>query len=332
MTNALSTPDDELITVVIPAYNAEATIDETLRSVRAQTYRNIEIIVVDDGSRDRTVEIAETHAQADPRLRVVRQENAGVAAARNTGWRLGKANIFAFVDADDIWSADKTERQLAALRAAPQAGLVYSWYVMIDAASRITLQWDGDEWEGDVLPRLLVNNFVGNGSSVMVRRQALEDAGGFEPGLRAAGAQGCEDILFYCRVAEHHPFVLARGYLIGYRYIEGNMSSDLPRMLRSWLMVLDEMRSRHPDKTAQMNEGLERFARWLVRRAIQLSQPRYLPGLFAIIARRSPRLAFDIFIGEVPKALHDFHRPAARRPARSAQASPAGPRFEIGEP
>lgn len=323
---------DALVTVVVPAYNAEDTIDETLRSVRAQTHRNLEIIVVDDGSRDATADIAARHAADDNRLRVVRQDNAGVAAARNTGWRMGGGDVFSFVDADDLWSPEKTAEQLAVMRAKPDVDLVYSWYVIIDGDSRITLQWPGEEWEGDVLSRLLVSNFIGNGSSVMVTRQALESAGGFEPGLRGAGAQGCEDILFYCRVAEHHRFALAPGYFIGYRYIDGNMSSDLPRMLRSWLLVLDEMGTRHPDKRAEMATGFDRFSRWLVRRAVQLGQPRYLPGLFTIMARRAPVQAVRIMASEVPKAISDFHHPLKNRSDPASAADMRGPRFAIAEP
>src|SRR5690606_13068694 len=78
-------PEDTPVAVVIPAFNAEATLDETLRSVRGQTYRNLEIVVVDDGSTDGTYDLARCHAEADPRLRVLRVENGGVAAARNAG-------------------------------------------------------------------------------------------------------------------------------------------------------------------------------------------------------------------------------------------------------
>jgi glycosyltransferase involved in cell wall biosynthesis len=325
---ALSAPET-LITVVIPAYNAESCIDETLRSVRAQTHTNLEIIVVDDGSQDRTGAIAEAHAAVDSRVRVVRQANAGVAAARNNGWRLGAADLIAFVDADDLWSADKIERQLAALRERPDAELVYSWYVVIDGHSRITLRWPGEVHEGNVFRKLLLSNFVGNGSSAIVTRRALETVGGFEPGLRAAGAGGCEDILFYSRVAEHYPFALAAGYHIGYRYIEGNMSSDLCRMLRSWMLVQAELAVRHPDKTQEMAEGLDRFERWLVRRAVQLSEFEWLPGLFAMISSRSLWQAAKIFGAEIPIALRDFHWNPLVRDPRSVTTPPL---FEIGTP
>ena len=100
-----------LISVIIPNYNGAATLDETLTSVRGQSYANLEIILVDDGSRDDSVVRARRHADADPRVRIIRQDNAGVAAARNTGWRAAVGDIVAFVDSDDLWAADKIERQ-----------------------------------------------------------------------------------------------------------------------------------------------------------------------------------------------------------------------------
>lgn len=328
MTSYDRAPKD-LVTVVIPAFNAEATIDETLRSVRGQTHKKLEIIVVDDGSHDRTRAIAEEHASADPRVRVITQPNAGVAAARNRGWQLGTADLFSFIDADDLWAADKTERQLAALRAKPGAGLAYSWYVIIDGDSRITLQWEGAPWEGEVLERLMLENFVGNGSAALVTRRALEDAGGFDSSMRAADAGGCEDILFYARVAERHALALAPGYLIGYRYVPGNMSSDLARMLRSWLMMRDELVTRHADKEPLLDRGVDRFAGWLVRRAVELAQPAQLPRLFATIALRSRRRAVAIFARELPRAMWDFRRTALL--GRPYSPRP-GARFEIGTP
>ena len=104
-----------LVGVVVPAYNAAATLDETLRSVRAQTHRALEIIVVDDGSLDDTAAIARRHAAEDERVRVLCQANAGVAAARNAGWQSSRADLIAFIDADDLWAPTKIERQLQAL-------------------------------------------------------------------------------------------------------------------------------------------------------------------------------------------------------------------------
>jgi len=127
-----------LVSAIVPAYNAAKTIDETLRSVRAQTYRNLEIIVVDDGSKDETAAIAEAHAGQDPRLRVIRQNNAGVAAARNAGILAARAEFVAPVDADDIWAPAKIARQLSLMKENPNATLCYTWWACIDHRGRVT--------------------------------------------------------------------------------------------------------------------------------------------------------------------------------------------------
>ncbi len=309
------------VSVIVPAYNAACWIEATLASVAAQTHRALEVIVVDDGSSDATVAIAETFARRDPRFRVVRQANAGVAAARNHGASLARSDLLAFVDADDLWTPDKIERQLAALAAAgPEAGLCYSWYVMIDGTDTVIYREPGRAIAGRVLDTLFVENFVGNGSAALVRRAAFDRAGGFEPALRNAGAQGCEDILFYCRVAEHFEFALAPDYHIGYRQLPDNMSSDLARMLRSWFMVVDEMAARHPDKRALLNVGVRRYARWVVRRAVHRKRPGALLKLLALLARRDPRLALRMGLVEAPKTLFE---PLRRRPAPADVAAPA---------
>jgi glycosyltransferase involved in cell wall biosynthesis len=175
----------ELVSVVIPAHNAEDTIDETLRSVRSQTHHALEIIVVDDGSRDQTASIARRHCEIDLRVRLIDQANAGVAAARNTGWQAARSHLIAFVDADDLWAPTKIEQQLAALRRADdKVGLVYCWYSVIDSEGSVAGEPYRPCWRGDVLERSFLGNFVGNGSTALVRRQALIDANGFDSRLR----------------------------------------------------------------------------------------------------------------------------------------------------
>ncbi|ODP36480.1 glycosyltransferase family 2 protein [Sphingomonas turrisvirgatae] len=306
----------KLVSVIIPAYNAARWIKATLRSVAAQTHRALEVIVIDDGSTDDTVAIAERFATGDPRFRVMRQANAGVAAARNHGASLAQSDWLAFVDADDLWTPDKTERQIAALAAAgPDAGLCYSWYVMIDSADTVIYREPGRAIEGTVLDTLFVENFIGNGSAALVRRDAFERVGGFEPALRNAGAQGCEDILFYCRVAEHYRFAVAPGHHIGYRQLPDNMSSDLTRMLRSWFMVVDEMAARHADKRALLDIGVARYARWVVRRAIHRRRPGMLLKVLATLAKRHPLLAARMALIEAPRTLIEPFRTQPAPPA-----------------
>ena len=157
--------EDGLVSIVLPVHNGAATIDETLRSVRSQTYGGLEIIVVDDGSYDQTLEIVSSHAAVDRRIRLVRQPQGGVAAARNSGIAQARGKLVAFIDADDLWAPEKIAKQIAALRAAgPQYAVVYTWYALIDKDSRIIDRSYCPSDSGDVLARLCYGNLVGNGS------------------------------------------------------------------------------------------------------------------------------------------------------------------------
>src|SRR3954447_26318181 len=109
-----------LVSVVIPAFNSESFLAEAIESVLAQTYEEIETIVIDDGSPDRSAEIAAGYAE----VKLVRQENRGVAAARNAGVAAGKGEVLAFLDADDVMLPDRLETQVGHLLAHPEVGCV----------------------------------------------------------------------------------------------------------------------------------------------------------------------------------------------------------------
>jgi glycosyltransferase involved in cell wall biosynthesis len=326
---------EQLVSVVVPAFNASETINETLHSIRSQTYRELEIIVVDDGSTDDTRPIAARHAAIDDRIQIIVQDNAGVAAARNNGWRRARSDLIAFVDADDLWSPTKIERQVRALATGGErVGLVYCWSAAIDKHSQIKYQTDGPVYEGDVLDRLILGNFLGNGSSALVRRQAIVDARGFESGLRAAGAEGCEDILFYCRVAERYHFAVVPDHLVGYRQLDNNMSSDSVRMLRSWMLLADEMKTTHPDRASTITCGLRNYAMWLFRKCLFTLQIRHVFCIPFLLFRAYPKIAIEILLKTVFAIARGLLR-RARRLGSIASGHPensgTGNRFVIGK-
>ena len=130
--------DKALVSVIIPAFNAAANIRQTLNSVLAQTYQEIEVIVVDDGSSDATSAIVEEFVARDPRFQLVRQSNAGVGAARNTAIRKARGKYIAPLDADDFWFPEKLEKQVACIeQCGDETGLVYCWSTLIDRARRV---------------------------------------------------------------------------------------------------------------------------------------------------------------------------------------------------
>ncbi len=274
------------ISVVVPAYNAGATLDQTLQSVRRQTHADLEVLVVDDGSTDDTRAIAERHQASDPRVRILSQTNAGVAAARNAGWKNANSDLIAFIDADDLWRSRNLELQLECLRrAGPRTGLVYSNYLIIDSEGMVTQPGRIHRFAGNVLQAMLESNFIGNGSSILVRRDVLERCAGFDSTLREKNAQGCEDYLFYCRAAACCEFGVVPQSLVGYRAVQSNMSSDLNRMLRSWMLVYDEMLQRHPDHRATLEHGLSFFAFQLVQNALRQRRFSAAAGIVMQLAR-----------------------------------------------
>ncbi len=280
---------EQLVSVVIPAYNAEETLDETLCSVRAQTHGNLEIIIVDDGSTDTTCALAERHAAADPRVQLLHQPNSGVAAARNAGWQQARSAFIAFLDADDLWASTKIERQLQALQAAgPRAGLAYAWTVQIDPGGFMGRCYGGIHHQGDVLSELLRGNFLCCGSNALTRREALMDAEGFDSRLRDAGFEGCEDWLLHCRIAETYAFVRVPEYLVGYRFLHNSMSSNKQRMLRSQMLACRQIAARRPDLASVAMEGLQNYCAWLMREAIDRRDPKQVWSLWWLMWKEHP--------------------------------------------
>ena len=325
---------DDIVSIVIPAYNAAATITETLQSVRGQTHRNLDIIVVDDGSTDATARVAAELAAADDRIRIVSKENDGVAAARNLGVAMARSDFLAFVDADDLWARWKIERELAALEAGGRSvGLVYSWSARINGTGHVIDDSYRPVCEGNVLSRLVKGNFMGNGSCALVRRKAFEDARGFEPGLRAAGFEGCEDMLFYCRVAAHHEFAVAPAVSVGYRITPNNMSSDGPRMIGSWLLMVEDIQARHPELAPHLRTGVGHFACWLLKRALALRRMDQVPAILAPVIRYDPKLAIKVAMMDLPPQVLEVAKrriPRWTRVAADTQGNSAPRHFLSG--
>ena len=232
-----------LVSVVVPAYNAQRTLARTLRSVLAQSYTNLEVLVVDDGSTDATREIAEEFARTDPRLRVLTKPNEGVARARNFGMEAARSELIAPVDADDIWHPTKIEKQVAALLAAgEETAFVYTLFRVIDEQDLVLRSSPVYRLRGSVLCQHVLVNFVGNGSAMLLRRRAALEFGGYDASLQHRGAQGCEDLLLQLRMASRYPVEVVPEYLVGYRRHSASMSSNLQRMARSYVMAFDDLR------------------------------------------------------------------------------------------
>ncbi|HEY5895751.1 MAG TPA: glycosyltransferase family A protein [Chthoniobacterales bacterium] len=236
-----------LVSVVVPAFNAEDLIKETLESVSAQHYSNLEIIIVDDGSSDGTCAVVEDWAKRDPRVRLIRQPNAGVGAARNTGIAAAKGKYIAPVDADDIWHPDKTLAQVTVMEKwGDSAGFAYCWTRLINEASEFKTLQPTCSVEGDVFYPLFFRNFTHNASSPMFRASALREVGGYATREEQGGVQGCEDWELCLRVAERYKVCVAPRYLIDYRVAGSGMSFNVNGMEKSFHWMIRATTRRQP--------------------------------------------------------------------------------------
>lgn len=236
-----------LVSVIIPAYNAAAYLRDTLNSVLAQTLQSFEVIVVDDGSTDATAEIAASARIADRRVQLIRQPNAGVGAARNAAIRRSRGRYIAPLDADDLWSPLKLERQVARLeRAGSKAGLAYCWSRSIDHQSRVVSWAHPFRMEGRVGAAMLLGNFVGNASVPLFRASALAEVGLYLTRDEQNGAQGCEDWDLNIRIAERFELCCAQRYLVSYRQLDSGMSLDAYGMAKSHEMAIRRAAARNP--------------------------------------------------------------------------------------
>ena len=227
-----------LVSVIIPAWNAQSTLPETLASAAAQTYEKLEIIIVDDGSTDRTAEVAEEFCTTEPRARLIRKENGGVASARNVGIAQARGEWFAPLDADDLWHPTRTAKMVAAALAAPEpVGFVYCWQRAIDERSAIVGSDQGWSYSGRAFRQFSYINAVGGGSGLLLAPEAVAQLDGYDETLRAKHAQGCEDMMIQLRIASRFPVAVVPEYLVGWRQHGRNMSCDIDQMRRSYQLV-----------------------------------------------------------------------------------------------
>jgi glycosyltransferase involved in cell wall biosynthesis len=233
-----------LVSVIIPAFNAERFVTQTIISALSQTYQSLEVIVIDDGSTDRTAEFVRDIQSRDARLSLYQQANCGSAAARNAGIRRAKGDLIAFLDADDLWHPTKIEKQVSAFERDPSVGLVYAWTRMIDVEGMIDgVTGAAFTLRGNVFNSFLVLNPVANGSAAMVRRDCVLMPTPFDPELK-----GLEDSYFYLQIASGYRVDYVPEYLVGYRWnTGGNSSSNLSVQEHAHSIFVKKILAKYPN-------------------------------------------------------------------------------------
>jgi glycosyltransferase involved in cell wall biosynthesis len=169
------TADPPLVSVLMPTYDSAAFVGEAIESVLGQTYRPLELVIVDDVSSDGTLELVERHARRHPEIRLVQAaERAGPCRRRNDALDHARGAVLAWLDDDDVWHPRKLELQVAPLLADPRVGFVYSDYEEIDADGRpLPSPWPHRLDSGELLAPLFVHGCFPCSSSVVIRREAM---------------------------------------------------------------------------------------------------------------------------------------------------------------
>lgn len=203
------------VSVIVPVYDGEKYILETLSSIRAQFFRDFEVIVVDDGSTDATVSLVEG---VDKNINIIRCDRKGVSKARNIGVAAAQGQFIAFLDADDLWNPGKLLSQIGAFeRDSEELGVVFTEFVagniVPDYFNNANVGDSGvcHELSGWIYPKLLLTNWALT-SSLMIRRSAFLDAGGFDESLEVG-----EDWDLLLRLSRHVRFCKLAGEMVFYR-------------------------------------------------------------------------------------------------------------------
>lgn len=263
-------------TIIVPAYNVEATLAETVTALIAQTYDDFEIIIIDDGSQDRTPQIAGRFL-VDPRVHVVRQPNRGLAGARNSGIAAARGTYIGFCDADDIWEPGKLAAHVAHLEANPHVGISFSGSRLIDEAGRDTGMAQRPRLTGITPAHVFKRNPIGNGSTPVIRRAALE-AIAWRPRHETLHDwvfdetfSQSEDIECWLRLILSTDWEIEGipGLLTCYRVNSGGLSSATDRQYAAWTRMIEKLTPLSPAFFAQETPVARAYQlRYLARRAI----------------------------------------------------------------
>ena len=233
-----------IVTVLIPAYNAELTLDRALRSVWRQHWPDLEVVIVDDASSDRTAEVARRHAR--PELRLVRLErNRGECGAMNAGLEVARGEFVAFLDADDEWLDEKLARQIPVVSADSELSFVACRSEFTWSDGRTEIFGGGPEISGVNAWRALLHRSQTGKPCVVARRSKLLKVGGFDERLKVAGDQDMWIRLALAGPAVFLPDVLVRVHVtpnsLMQRYAKREIEFTLPMIERRLAAIGDRL-------------------------------------------------------------------------------------------
>lgn len=276
-----------LVSIVTPAYNQAEYLEATMRSVLGQDYAALEYIVIDDGSSDASLAVAQRVAAEFPgRVTVLTQANSGQAATLNKGWGLARGEILAYLSSDDCLLPPAVSHMVAALQARPEASVAYCDFWLIDAAGHRLSESHTEDFSAE---RLCVDLVCQPGPGAFFRRQVFDRTGGWNPSLRQV-----PDFEFWLRAERLGPFVRVPETLAEYRIHEGSASFRVMPAARAEEIV--RMVEQHWSQRGEQDKARKALARALALAAKNHAQSgRALAALSCFIQalRARPLLALE---------------------------------------
>jgi glycosyltransferase involved in cell wall biosynthesis len=268
----------KLVSVIVPVYNVEQYIAETIRSVLNQTYPHFELLIIDDRSPDASVEICQQFQ--DARIRIISQENRGLAGARNTGIRQAQGDYLAFLDGDDLWLPEKLAKHIEHLEASPQVGVSFSRSEFVDSQGQSMGIYQMPKLTEITPDHLLCRNPIGNGSAPVIRREVFAEIK-FKSDLHGTveycyfdqSFRQSEDIECWFRIAAQTNWKIEGipEALTLYRVNGEGLSANVLKQLDSWEQVIAKHRQHSPELLAQWEKPARAYQlRYLARRAVRL--------------------------------------------------------------
>ena len=286
------------VSVIMPVYNTEAYVCSAVNSVLAQSFRDFELIIVDDAGSDRSIEFC--RAFSDPRIRIISQENRGLAGARNTGIRNARGAFVALLDSDDLWEPEKLAHHVTHLRNHVGLGVSYAASRMMDDDGNLLRILQRPKLHDITAQDIFLRNPVGNGSAPVIRREVFSDIAFRNPQRNELdyfdeSFRQSEDIECWMRIAltTHWRFEGLRGAYTRYRINAGGLSANVVRQFETWLRVRNKVRAIAPDFARQWEARAEAYQlRYLARRCVRMGDGAMSMSLMRDALKRDGSIAW----------------------------------------
>lgn len=271
------------VSVVTPTYNRARFLPDAIASILAQTYADLELIILDDGSVDDTREVLEPFL-ADERVRYFYQENQGQSHARNRALGQASGDFVAFLDSDDVWSSDKLENQLAVFEAHPEVDIVHGDEALIDERGAVTSRRNMKRYSGRITRYLLADNSVSI-TTALVKRRCFDEMGGFDTSIGVA-----DDYELWLRFSARYLFYYEPGIVAFYRVMADQISSDKQRRFAANELIIKRFLEQYDDvlSPAERRWGLARFYCRKARYFASVGERRKAVRSILIAYRNSP--------------------------------------------